>query len=63
MYLLLLLLLLCLQESAREVAEVADQLRDLGLSADPAVLEHALMPVPDQAYMVCLAHLVRQQRG
>lgn len=52
-----------LQESACEVSEVAGQLAGLGLAADPEVLQRALMPIPDQAYMVCLARLVSIYAG
>jgi hypothetical protein len=45
-----------LQESQRECAEVAEHISRLGISAD---VQRALLPLPDQPYISCMARLPR----
>jgi hypothetical protein len=49
-------LLLFLQESQRECAEVAEHINRLGISVD---VQRALLPLPDQPYISCMARLPR----
>lgn len=46
----------CLQESQRECAEVAEHVSRLGISVD---VQRALLPLPDQPYISCMARLPR----
>jgi hypothetical protein len=56
MLLLPLLLTLHVQESQRECAEVAEHFSRLGITAD---VQRALLPLPDQPYISCMARLPR----